>query len=171
MSDNSYTLTMARYNLWQNENLLSAADALTASERQKERGSFFGSIQKTFSHIFWADLMWMSRFENTPAPGGGISGSTDLITSWQQFGTDRKALDERILHWAHGIEPEWFEGDLIWFSGAAGRDVTRPKRMVVIHLFNHQTHHRGQIHGMLTAAGAKPAETDIPFIPERFLDR
>jgi uncharacterized damage-inducible protein DinB len=59
-------------------------------------------------------------------------------------------------------------GDLGWFSGAMGREVTKPKALLVLHMFNHQTHHRGQIHAMLTTAGARPGDTDIPFMPARF---
>lgn len=169
MPNKEYTLTMARYNLWQNESLLNAADGLSASELEKDRGAFFGSIQKTMSHIFWGDMLWMNRFAGTPAPQGGISESTDIIKSWDQFRIERTAFDARILDWAHGVSPEWFEGDLNWFSGAINRDVTKPKTMLVTHLFNHQTHHRGQVHAMLTSAGAKPEDTDLPFMPDRFL--
>lgn len=170
MPNNEYVLTMARYNLWQNENLLTAADGLPTSEREKDRGSFFGSIQKTVSHIFWGDMLWMSRFAGTPAPKGGIPESTNIIESWEQFRIERKAFDERILQWAHEVTPDWFEGDLSWFSGALGRNVTKPKKMLVLQLFNHQTHHRGQVHAMLTSTGAKPDDTDVPFMPESFLN-
>jgi uncharacterized damage-inducible protein DinB len=169
MPNKDYILMMARYNLWQNESLITAADSLSTSEREKDRGAFFGSIQKTFSHIYWGDLMWMSRFTALPAPEGGISESTSLIKSWEQFRDERKAFDKRILQWAYEVAPDWLEGDLSWFSVAIGRDVTKPKKMLVIQLFNHQTHHRGQIHAMLTSAGAKPDDTDIPFAPEHIL--
>lgn len=169
MPNKEYALTMARYNLWQNDSLFAAIDDLSGPDREVDRGSFFGSIQKTVSHIFWGDMIWMSRFAGTPTPEGGIPESTDTIKSWEQFRIDRKAFDERILQWAHEVTPDWFEGDLSWFSGALGRDVTKPKKTLVIQLFNHQTHHRGQVHAMVTSAGAKPSDTDIPFMPERFL--
>ena len=170
MPNKEYTLIMARYNLWQNDYLLSCADGLSSSEREKDRGAFFGSIQKTVSHLFWGDMLWMSRFAGTPAPEGGITETTDIIKSWERFRVERKAFDQRILQWAHEVTPDWFEGDLTWFSGAIGREVTKPKKTLVIQLFNHQTHHRGQVHAMLTSAGAKPNDTDLPFMPERFLD-
>lgn len=168
MPNKQYTLTMARYNAWQNESMLAAADSLSDSERQRDRGAFFGSIQHTLSHLFWGDMIWMSRFAGTPPPDGPGSQSTQLIRHWDRYLTDRKAFDGRILQWAHDVEPDWFEGDLSWFSGAVGRDVTESKTTLVIQFFNHQTHHRGQVHAMLTAAGAKTDDTDLPFIPERF---
>lgn len=169
MPNKEYALTMARYNLWQNENLLSAADGLSRSEREKDRGAFFGSIQKTVSHLFWGDMLWMSRFAGTPAPKGGITETTEMITRWEIFRADRTSFDKRILRWAQEVSPDWFEGELTWFSGAIDREITKPNSLLVIQFFNHQTHHRGQVHAMLTAAGAKPGDTDLPFMPESFL--
>ncbi|MCG7493248.1 damage-inducible protein DinB [Thalassobius sp. Cn5-15] len=160
---------MARYNLWQNENLITAADTLSAAERLQDRGAFFGSINATFSHLYWGDMIWLSRFAGTPAPTTGIPQSTGFADDWQAFKTDRKAFDLRILKWAHEVTPDWFQGDLSWFSGAIGQDVTKPKTTLAMQLFNHQTHHRGQIHAMLTAAGARPQDTDLPFMPNEYL--
>ncbi len=168
MSNKQYAVAMARYNLWQNENLVGAASTLTDAARQLERGAFFGSIEKTFAHILWGDRIWLSRFAGTDAPQGGIAQSVAMGQSWDAFCTARAEFDQQILAWAHGVDPAWFDGDLSWFSGAVGREVTKPKRLLVMQLFNHQTHHRGQIHAMLTAAGAKPGDTDVPFMPERY---
>lgn len=168
MPNKEYALTMARYNLWQNESLTKAASTLSYDDRQANRGAFFGSIQQTFSHVLWGDQVWMSRFAGTKAPEGGIPESAELVQDWDEFRAARAQFDKVILDWAHNVELEWFEGDLSWFSGALGRDITKPKTTLVIQLFNHQTHHRGQIHAMLTAAGAKPGDTDVPFMPEPF---
>jgi uncharacterized damage-inducible protein DinB len=88
MIGRGYVQRMARYNRWQIENLYGAADRLPEAERQRERGAFFGSIEK-LNHLLWSNQSWMSR-----------------------------------------------------------------------------THHRGQVHCMLTAAGAKPSDTDLPFLPD-----
>jgi uncharacterized damage-inducible protein DinB len=66
---------MARYNVWQNDNLYGAADALPDEERHRERGAFFGSIHRTMCHLLWADQTWMSRFRNTPP----LAPMADLI--------------------------------------------------------------------------------------------
>ena len=170
MPNKDYAILMAKYNLWQNESLLTATQTLTTAERQKDCGAFFGSIQNTFSHIFWGDRLWLSRFAGTKAPSGGIPDSTCVDEDWADFRNTRKAFDLRILQWANEVSPDWFAGDLTWYSGAIDREVTRPKDMLVVHLFNHQTHHRGQIHAMLTAAGTKPDDTDVPFMPESILN-
>jgi uncharacterized damage-inducible protein DinB len=170
MPNTQYVLMMARYNLWQNDNLTAAASTLTGDARREDRGAFFGSIERTFSHLFWGDQIWLSRFAGTVAPTTGIPESSDMITDWDAFCAARRVFDLRILQWAHEVSPDWFDGDLSWYSGAVGRDVTKPKTMLVLQLFNHQTHHRGQIHAMLTASGAKPGDTDVPFMPESDLE-
>lgn len=170
MPSQDYALIMARYNLWQNKSLVRVASTLSERDRQTERGAFFGSIEKTFSHILWGDRLWFSRFTGSEAPAGGIAQSVALIENWEKFRTERAALDQQILHWAHTVSPAWFEGDQTWYSGAVGRMKTNPRRVLVVQLFNHQTHHRGQIHAMLTACGAKPEATDLQHMPEQFLD-
>ena len=168
MPSKEYVLTMAKYNHWQNENLTQAADSVNDEQRRLDRGVFFGSIQRTFSHILWADELWISRFVGTNAPTGGIQESTEFFNDWADFKIERDRFDKVILEWAHKVEHDWFAGDLNWFSGALNRDVTKPKSVLSVQLFNHQTHHRGQIHAMLTAAGCKPGDTDVPFMPEHY---
>ena len=76
-----------------------------------------------------------------------------------------KALfDQKIIDWSNGVADDWLAADLTYFSGATGREWTRPRWMLVTHMFNHQTHHRGQAHALLTAAGEKTGDTDLAFI-------
>jgi uncharacterized damage-inducible protein DinB len=166
MIDPAYVQRMARYNRWQNENLYAVADRLSDSERRRERGAFFGSIHRTFSHLLWADRIWMSRFTDAPRPEGGISESVSLYPDWEPLRRERAAFDETIIGWADRLDSSWLEGELTWFSGAINREVTKPKWLLVTHVFNHQTHHRGQVHCMLTQAAGKPHDTDLFIMPE-----
>jgi uncharacterized damage-inducible protein DinB len=166
MIDPAYARRMARYNRWQNQNLYGVADTLSDDERQRERGAFFGSIHKTLNHLLWADHIWMARFTNGPRPAGGIPESVSVHADWQDLKRERAAYDEVIIAWADRLEPAWLDGDLSWYSGAAKRDMTKPKWVLVTHMFNHQTHHRGQVHCMLTQAGGKPHSTDLQALPE-----
>jgi uncharacterized damage-inducible protein DinB len=68
------------------------------------------------------------------------------------------------------VPQAWFDGDLTWFSGAMGKQMSKSKMLLVPHFFNHQTHHRGQIHAMLTAAGVKPGATDLAFMPDQYFE-
>ncbi|MFP4450554.1 MAG: DinB family protein, partial [Rhodosalinus sp.] len=85
---------------------------------------------------------------------------------WPRLRAERPILDARIAAWAWSVLPGDLEGDLTWHSGFLGRDMTRPKALCVMQLFNHQTHHRGQVHAMLTAAGAAPDDTDLQLMPD-----
>jgi uncharacterized damage-inducible protein DinB len=166
MIDLAYVQRMARYNRWQNENLYGVADTLSDDERRRERGAFFGSIHKTLSHLLWGDRIWMSRFADVPRPEGGIPQSVTLYPEWEGLRRERETFDATMLGWADALDPAWLAGDLTWYSGAAKREVTKPKWLLVTHMFNHQTHHRGQVHCMLTQAGGKPQATDLTLSPE-----
>lgn len=164
----SYARTMARYNRWQNLSIYAAADMLTDAQRRAQCGIFFGSIHATLNHLLWADEMWLHRLAGRPAPAAsGIAGSTTQRSDWEGLRRDRAGFDEVIASWADGLEQAWFDGELTWYSGVAGREITRPRALIVVHLFNHQTHHRGQVHAALTGFGAKPEATDLPFMPDQ----
>jgi uncharacterized damage-inducible protein DinB len=163
----AYVRQMARYNRWQNESLFAVADRLPDEERRRERGAFFGSIHGTLNHLLWADAMWLSRFAGTPRPAAaGIADSVRLHENWDELKRERAVCDAAIMAWAEALDPGWLEGDLTWYSGSAKRDVTRPKALLATHLFNHATHHRGQVHCMLTQAGAKAHVSDLAFMPD-----
>jgi uncharacterized damage-inducible protein DinB len=151
-----FAQTMARYNRWQNHSLYTAANGLTDAERRLDRSAFFKSIHATFDHLLWADALWMSRVSDAPKPAVGVSDY-----SWEKLRQERIALDERMIAWADGLDEAWLSANLQWRSGALNRDIVSPRWLVVAHIFNHQTHHRGQAHAMLTAAGAKPEATDL----------
>jgi uncharacterized damage-inducible protein DinB len=166
MIDGAYVQRMARYNRWQNENLYGVADKLADDERRRERGAFFGSIHKTLNHLLWGDRVWMARFTAAPKPLAGIAESVGLPSDWEELKSGRASSDQVILDWADGVDDSWLAADHTYYSGAVGRDLTKPRWLLVTHMFNHQTHHRGQVHCMLTQAGGKPADTDLPFMPD-----
>lgn len=155
---------MAAYNAEMNLRLYAAAATLTDAQRRADRGAFFGSIHGTLSHLMWGDATWMSRFAGWPAPGCGIKDRPSLHPDWAALRVARQDLDARMADWAAAMEPAWLEGNLGWFSGSLGREVSRPRWVLVTHLFNHQTHHRGQVHALLTGLGAATGDTDLPFI-------
>jgi uncharacterized damage-inducible protein DinB len=162
----AFVQRMARYNRWQNENLYTVADRLSDAERRLERGAFFGSIHATLNHLLWADRTWMARFSDWPKPAAGIPQSVSLFPDWDNLKRERADSDAKLIVWADALDPTWIAGDLTWFSGAIQREVTKPRWQLLTHFFNHQTHHRGQVHAMLTQAGGKPHDTDLFVMPE-----
>ena len=157
-----YVRTMARYNTWQNRSLYTAADTIADDERRKDRGAFFGSIHGTLSHLLWGDEQWMSRFTpSIPKPSGSGKESPGYCPDWALLKERRIALDRAIEAWADAMDPSGVYGDITWYSGLAKAERSMPRWIIFAHFFNHQTHHRGQVHAMLTAAGARPDDTDL----------
>ena len=167
MIEPAYVRRMTRYNRWQNANLYGVADRLSDDERRRERGAFFGSIHNTLSHLLWGDQIWMSRFTDTPRPQGGIAESVSMFPDWEELKRERAAFDDIMIAWADTVDPAWLAPNLAWFSQGAKREISKPKWLLVSHMFNHQTHHRGQVHCMLTQAGVKAHVTDLMAMPEQ----
>jgi uncharacterized damage-inducible protein DinB len=163
----AYVQTMARYNTWQNRNIYEAAKGLTDAQRKEDRGAFFGSIHATLNHILWADQMWLMRLGVAPQPAArSIPEGLAQFEDWETLTAKRSSFDSDIQDWADGLEPAALDGKLEWFSGSAGCRMSTPKAVVITHIFNHQTHHRGQVHAILTGFGIKPGVTDLPFGPD-----
>ena len=155
---------MAAYNAEMNRRIYAAADRLTPAQRTEDRGAFFGSVHATLSHLLWGDRFWMYRFDSWEKPPGGIRDSVDLHPDWAAMQALRVETDAAIEAWAARVDPAWLADSLTWYSGSQGRDVTRRNALLVTHMFNHQTHHRGQVHALLTAFGQKTGDTDLPFV-------
>jgi uncharacterized damage-inducible protein DinB len=97
MIDGAYVERMARYNRWQNENLYSATDRLSETERRRERGAFWGSIHKTLNHLLWGDQMWMSGLTGSARPSVGIRDSGSLHADWTASKAERARFDQTII--------------------------------------------------------------------------
>jgi uncharacterized damage-inducible protein DinB len=161
MITTAYVRTMAAYNAEMNRRLYTAAGRLSDAERRTPRGAFWGSIHGTLCHILWGDRQWMSRFADWPKPATPIRESARMIDDFGELAAAREEADAGIARWAEAVDEAWLDDDMVWFSGAANREVRAPKRLLVAHFFNHQTHHRGQAHALLTAAGQAPGDTDL----------
>jgi uncharacterized damage-inducible protein DinB len=165
-----YVRTMAAYNAEMNRRLYGAAARLSEAERQVPRGGFWGTIHGTLTHILWGDQQWMSRFDNWPKPATPIKQSAQMIDDFAELTATREKADGDIILWAHEVDDAWLGEDMVWFSGAANREIRAPKGLLVTHFFNHQTHHRGQAHAMLTAAGQETGDTDLFLLIPQIVD-
>lgn len=157
----AYVRLMAEYNAEMNRRLYAAASRLSDAERRADRGAFWGSIHRTLTHLVWGDQQWMSRFDNWPKPEVALKQSADMVNDFATLQARREKADADIIAWANRIDDAWLAEDLVWFSGAAGREMRRQKGPLVVHFFNHQTHHRGQAHALLTASGQETGDTDL----------
>ena len=155
----AYVRTMAAYNAEMNRRLYEAADRLSDEERRRDRGAFWHSIHGTLVHILWGDAQWMSRFDGWERPPTPIKESDHYIEDWRELRTQRDKADANIIRWADKVDGAWLAEELSWFSGAANRQVSAPLGLLVTHFFNHATHHRGQAHALITAAGEATEDT------------
>ena len=155
---------MAAYNSEMNRRLYAAAAELPDAARREDRGAWFGSIHGTLCHLLWGDRQWMSRLDGWEKPPPGIPNSPRLIEDFAELRAARAEADARIEAWAAAATAATLAGELRWYSGGMRADMVQPRWITLVHMFNHQTHHRGQVHAMLTQAGVRPAATDLPFI-------
>ncbi len=161
-----YCRIMARYNAWQNSGLRDMLKDMPTDDLFQDRGAFFGSIIATLNHLLWGDTVWISRFDGGESTDLSGHEGLEMTPTPAVWAAERFALDARITLWAQSVQAVDLTGDLTWTSVIVDGQMTKPKGVCVMQFFNHQTHHRGQVHAMLTALGKKPAATDIPFMPE-----
>lgn len=163
MFEGNYPQLMASYNAVLNEKVYGAASRLTDEERKADRGAFFKSIHDTLDHIVWGDTVWLARLSGEPIVTG--PAGTRLHESWDALREARTALDARIITWASTLDDAWLRTPMTWTSKLYGFTQTHPRWVQVTQMFNHQTHHRGQVTTLLTQAGIDVGVTDLPMIP------
>ena len=148
----------ARYNRLANETLYEACAALSDGERRRDLGAFFGSVHGTLNHLLLGDRIWMTRFE------GGIHPSTNLGALLHDDFADlraaRAAMDGRIEAFFSALPPG-FAGGSIRYLNNSGFESEDPLDVLLPHFFNHQTHHRAQVHTMLSQLGRDPPVLDL----------
>jgi uncharacterized damage-inducible protein DinB len=158
---------MSRYSCWQNGQIYDLADKISEEARREDLGMCFGSIHNTLSHMLWDDHMLMSCMIGAELPPvTTVRTSVNLHEDWETLKQAHEASDIRIRDWTDTLTADWLTGDAIWQSGAAEQTARKPRGMLIMQLFNHQTHHRGQLHVMLSQQGVKMFHTDLSFMPE-----
>lgn len=163
MIDVEYCQLLARYNRWMNERLYAAAATLSDDERRRDRGAFFGSIHRTLAHILWGDRMWLGRFTGDahPVTAYGADAHPDFV----ELARERGNADRDVLAWAGALSPAWLASTLEYRAASDGRLRRMPAWIAATHLFQHATHHRGQVTTLLKQAGVDPGVTDLPLLP------
>ena len=161
---------MADYNHWMNENLYGAASALTPADLAEDRGAFFGSLLGTFNHLMVADTIWLQRFAHHPNRFPALQSLLQIPTPhsldemlYEDFKALRQArrhMDTTILAFVNETIESDFEKMLVYKS-TKGDSFKKPFGPLLLHFFNHQTHHRGQITVLLNQQGIDYGTTDL----------
>ena len=151
---------LALYNRWSNRRLYEVAAQLADAQFREDRGAFFGSLRGTLNHILVADRLWLERIEGAgPRPS---ALDEILYDDFAGLHAAREAEDERILRILATTPVERFESVLSYRS-MAGTPHELPFTQVVTHIFNHQTHHRGQAHALLSQFGLDAPSIDFVY--------
>lgn len=150
---------LAAYNRWANTRVYTAAAEVTDAEFRSDRGAFFGSLHRTLNHLLVADRIWMKRFTGT----GEAPTTLDavLYEELDMLAAARKAEDERIIAWTATLDEATLAANFTYVAVTQPVEITHPLWAALSHLFNHQTHHRGQCHMTLTALGKPSLQLDL----------
>lgn len=151
----------AGYNRWANGRLYGAVEALPEAERRRDLQAFFGSLHGTLNHLLVADLIWLERLGVATGDIHERPRALDQIL-FEAFGAlarARAAADARLAELCDGETPERLAEPLGY--QVRGETWRQPRWQILAHLFNHQTHHRGQAHGLLTRLGREAPPLDL----------
>lgn len=149
---------LARYNTLANRRIYEVCAKLTNTERQQIRQAFFKSIHGTLNHIMVGDRIWMTRFRGEEIASTGLNAI--LYEDFDELRSRRVAEDEEIETFFSQIDEAFLIGT-IRYRNNEGKIYNDPVELLVAHFFNHQTHHRGQIHDMLTQTDVAPPVLDM----------
>jgi uncharacterized damage-inducible protein DinB len=154
---------MAAYNTWMNERTYALIADIPDEQRRRDMGAFFGSIHRTLNHLLLGDQAWMQRLRGQAVTM--TSPAQQLHEDFDELRAARAAMDADITNWAAQVDHAFMEGVLRSWSVTYQRNIEIPGWVGVIQMFNHQTHHRGQITTLMKQLGVDPGVTDFPWMP------
>ncbi len=146
---------LAAYNAWANGRLYDAVAALPAGSFEAEGGVFFGSLRGTLNHLLVTDRIWMKRLTGEGEPP--VRLDQILFSAFEPLHEARTAEDRRIVDWVDGLSEDDLAGLFRYRRVTTPDVIEQPRAEALAHLFNHQTHHRGQAHALVTRFGGHEA--------------
>ena len=155
--------TYARYNAWMNANIFGGCERISDEIRKTDLGAFFKSIHGTLNHMMIGDRFWMARFTGGPLPG--VPLNTILFENFADLWTARQAMDKDITDFCATVTDTWLATAFTFTSVTYKKTFTYPNWLLMMQMFNHQTHHRGQVTTLMMQQGVDPGVTDLPAMP------
>lgn len=152
---------LGHYNAWANARLYDAAARLDETQYKADRGAFFKSVHGTLNHLLVTDRIWMKRFTGE----GDAPDRLDaiLFEAFDGLRDARTAEDARILAYVDGLDEARIAGTISYRRVSSPEQFVQQLAPALAHWFNHQTHHRGQVHALLTGLGQLSTELDLLF--------
>lgn len=151
----------AAYNSWANRRLYAAAALLSEEQYRADRGAFFGSVHGTLNHILVCDRLWLHRITGTGEAPARLDAI--LFETLSELAPARAAEDERILAYVEGLDASTLARD-VGYANVSGARFDQPLATVLDHLFNHQTHHRGQVHCLISGLLGNAAAPSLDLV-------
>jgi len=163
MFPKNYFQLMAQYNQWMDSKIYAVCLDIPDDLRKKDMGAFFKSIHSALNHILYGDLAWIERLrDNTFTPRQiGI----DLYDDFKELKEAQEKMDSDIINWADSLTQEKLNQTFDYVSNVENFSRKLPVWVLATHMFNHQTHHRGQVTTLVKQLGYEPGITDIPWLP------
>ena len=151
--------TAARYNAWANQRIYAACGGLSHEERILDRRGFFKSIHGTLNHILLADLIYRERLEKKPTTFSRLDEI--LYDDFDELRSVHGTQDQWYIEFSDAMDPSELDGTLSFDTVETGEYFSLSLRQCLTNLFEHQIHHRGQTHHMLSHAGIDPPPLDF----------
>lgn len=146
-----------------NQNIYLVCSEIPDEKRKRDLGAFFKSIHGTLNHLLYGDKAWMGRFTNSPF-SVTVFGQ-ELYADFDVLRAEREKVDQQIIAWSKHVDANWLSQPFEYTSNVDGKRRVLPTWVLVTHMFNHQTHHRGQVTTLIKQTGYEPGVTDMPWLP------
>jgi uncharacterized damage-inducible protein DinB len=155
----THFVMFSRYNAWANERLYDAAAKLSDADYRADCGAFFKSMHGTLNHLLVADRIWMYRFTGSEPTSAKLDSI--LYEDFSALREARRNEDARISRFVDGLSAADLDGNIRYRTITNPQDIEQPLAPALDHFFNHQTHHRGQAHGLLTTITGDAPSFDL----------
>lgn len=163
MYENGMLKLLANHNRWMNENLYATCSSIPDESRKRDLAAFFRSIHGTLNHLLLVDRLWLGRIRNAPYHIESLD--QELYDDFETLKCERSKTDDEISGFIAKLSPESLSREITYSSFLKRGSVTLPLGLILIHIFHHQTHHRGQITTLVSQLGYDMGVTDMIYMP------
>lgn len=154
---------MAEHNRWMNRKLYAVCGLLSDEERNRDLGAFFKSVHGTLNHLLLVDRLWLGRLWQPPLDVSSLDQI--LYAEFDTLSCQRDMTDVTLQDHVARIDPDMLATPIHYVSLHTQQPVTLPMGLILVHLFHHQTHHRGQVTTLLSQLGYDYKDTDMIYMP------
>src|SRR3984893_12715221 len=161
MTPSAHYRMFGHYNAWANGRLYDSVARLSTEQYRADRGAFFKSVHGTLNHLLVTDRIWMQRFTGEGEAPNRLDAI--LFETLDELRVARQTEDRRIVDFVERLDEARIAGTIKYRRVSSPEQCEQHLAPALAHWFNHQTHHRGQIHALLTGLIGTAPELDLLF--------